>query len=147
MFLDQTNFFQREVAVGGSNETEYFDFGGEEGGVLIQIYLQSKSSIIKRNFPVLSLTLQTSHKRQKESVFQVLTQVLNDDPKTLKASFLQLTKQLISFCFFSPYLNFSNNNYSPKINLIKKKFFLDYQIEQRSVADLLKENPLEDTDS
>lgn len=77
----------------------------------------------------------------------MLTQVLNDDSKTLDSSFLQLTKLLISFCFFSPYLNFSNNKFSPKVNLIKKKFFLDYHIEKKSVVDMLKEKAFEETDS
>lgn len=86
LFLDQTNMFSRRNELDFQKCFEFFEFKGEEGGVTLSIFLQSKSSVIKKNFLIFSLEMQLSKKDTSDRNFQELTSVMHDDEDVLKKS-------------------------------------------------------------
>lgn len=107
--------------------------------VKISLILAPKSDIYQC-IEILRLELSHNYKTEDDhpQKFQDLEVIINDQPAQLSDNLSFINKFFVSCCFLSPYINFFSNKHL-EMDLLKRKFVMDYRIEHKPVSEM---NPI-----
>ena len=137
LFLDEDANSELNLGPYNRSDYNYLNKPLEDEGLRIVLHLTPKSSFMTRNCEVLILDLLHSQKAVRQQ-FETFESILNDDNRNLTENFRFLRKFLISCCAVSPYLNFNSKKQSVALELLRRKFLLNYTVEHKTEHELLK---------
>jgi hypothetical protein len=145
LFLDQTNCHSRARPFDGPPNSEFITRPVENQGLKVSLMLIPKSDGL---LPIEILKLEIVHslKKQKLGIFNFtdINVALCDSNKNLAESLVFVNKFFVSAACLSPYVNFHNSK-SLELDLLKRKYVLDFKVEYKISLELQKVTALRES--
>lgn len=141
LFLDEESSAKQNLGKYLKSDYNYINKPLEDEGLRLVIYLTPKSTFMNRNCEVLTLDI-LHNKISTQQQFESFESLLNNDSTTLAENLKFIRKFVISCCSISPYLNFNSKKQSVALELLRRKFLLNYSIEHKTEHEMLKSHPI-----
>lgn len=141
LFLDEESDSKHNLSNYVRSDYNYINKPLEDEGIRLILYLTPKSPFMNRNCEVLILDVLHNRKTTQQQ-FESFESLLNNDKINLIDNFKFIRKFVIGCCSISPYLNFNSKKQSVALELLRRKFLLNYSIEYKTEHELLKNHPL-----
>ena len=141
LFLEDED--SRELNLGPYTRSDYNYVNKplDDEGLRVVIHLTPKSHFMTRNCEVLILDVLHTQKMNLQQ-FESFESILNDENRNLVENFKFIRKFLISCCSISPYLNFNHKKQSVALEMLRRKFLLNYSVEFKTEHELLKSHAM-----
>lgn len=137
LFIDPENNINQNTQDMGTGEYDCVKKDLSEEGLRVIINLTPKSHLLSRKYDILVLDI--IHSRNKtDHNFTPFEHFQNDNPQNLTNNFSFLLKFIISACSLSPFLSFTKSTSVTGIELLRRKFILNYTVEYLTEHEMLK---------